>query len=125
MPITDGTAKYVIHKFKALTFIAGIYEPDDVITCKGGGVEFSCELNTINANISNNDVQWYRSIKDTGAVEKITMNSSITVITNTSGNVLTTTLTIFDAERSYTGYYWVESPSDDICNVSVTVGTSM
>ena len=118
-------AKYVIHKFKALTFITGIYEPDDVITCKGGGVEFSCELNTINANISNNDVQWYRSIKDTGTVEKITMNSSITFITNTIGNVLITTLTINNAERSFTGYYWAESPSDDVCNVSLTVGTSM
>ena len=103
-----------------LIFITG---PDEVIACKGGRVEYICEF--FNTNISNNDVQWYRSIKDTGIVEKILMNSSISFITNTSENVLTTTLTINNTERSHTGYYWVESPSDDVCNVSVTIGISM
>ena len=102
--------------------ITGINESDDVIVCEGGGAKFSCKFNSNNTNISNNDVQWHRSIKDTGTIEKITMNSSITVITNTSGNILTTTLTITNADTSFTGYYWAKSQSNDVCNVSVTVG---
>ena len=96
--------------------------------CEGGAVKYICELNIINTNISNNDVQWCRSVKDTDTIEKIMMNSSIiTFNTNLppSGNTLTTTLNITNANRSFTGYYWVESPSDDDCNVSLTVGTRM
>ena len=49
---------------------------------------------------------------------------SVTFTTKHSGNVLTTTLTITNAIKSYTGYYWVRLPSGDVCNVSVTTGRS-
>ena len=42
-----------------------------------------------------------------------------------SENNFTTTLYIFNARQSYTGYYWIRLPSDDVCNVSLTVATSM
>ena len=124
LPITDGMSLCMSHIKHLYVSITGISEPD-VIVCEGGGAGFSCELNTSNTNISDNDVQWYRLIKDTGTIEKIMMNSSITFITNTIENVSTTTLNITNAERSFTGYYWAKSQSTDICNVSVTVGTSM
>ena len=106
--------------------IIAVDEPDDVTICEGGGTVYSCELNTANTNISSDDLQWYRLIKNTGTTEMINPNGiNINFTTNHSENTLTTTLTITNAERSYTGYYWVKSPLEDICNVSVTVGTSM
>ena len=99
-------------------------EPDGIFLCKGGGAVFSCELNA--TNISSNDIHWYRFIKNTGTTERINPNGrNINFATNHSENALTSTLIITNAERSYTGYYWVRSPINDTCNVSVTVGTSM
>ena len=101
-------------------------EPDDVPVCEGGGAMFSCELNTANTNISSDDVQWYRVIKNTGTTEIIDPNGmSINFTTNNrSGNLLTTNLTITNAVTSYTGYYWVKLSSNSFCNTSVTVRTS-
>ena len=106
--------------------IIAVDEPDDVTICEGGGIVFSCELNTTNTNISSDAVHWYRFIKNTGTTEMINLNgTNINFTTKHSENALISTLTITNAERSYTGYYWVKSPLEDICNVSVTVGTSM
>ena len=103
--------------------ITAVVEPDDVTVCEGGGVVFNCVLNTANTNISSDDVQWYRFIKNTGTTEIINPNGrSISFTTNHSGNVLTTTLTITNALTSYTGYYWVKLLSSLSCNMSVTVG---
>ena len=44
----------------------------------------------------------------------------ITTSTDT-GNTINSSLTITNAIKSYTGYYWVRLPSDDVCNVSITV----
>ena len=51
-------------------------------------------------------------------------DSNIQFTTSTINNTLTSSLTITNAVKSYTGYYWVRLPSDDVCNVSLTVGTS-
>ena len=115
---------YVIHKM--FISIIAVVEPDDIIICKGGGAVFSCELNTANTNISSNNVQWYRFIKNTSATEMINpIGTDINFTTKHSESALNSTLTITNAERSYTGYYWVKSPLNDTCNVSVTVGKSM
>ena len=46
-------------------------------------------------------------------------------IFNDTSLIMTTTLRIFNANRSYTGYYWVRLSSDDgVCNTSFTVTTS-
>ena len=110
---------------KMFISIIAFDEPDDVTICEGGGAVFSCVLNTTNTNISSDDVQWYRFIKNTGTTEMINPNgTSIAFVTNHSGNVLTTILTITNAMKSYTGYYWVRLLSNFSCNMSVTVGTS-
>ena len=112
--------------YKMIISIITFNEPADVTVCEGGGAVYSCELNTANTNISSDDVQWYRFIRSTGITEMINPNgTNINFITKHSENALTTALTITNAERSYSGYYWVKSPLNDICNVSVTVGTSM
>ena len=122
MYVRSYIATHVIYKvFMSIIVI----EPDDVTVCEGGGVVYSCVLNTANTNISSDDVQWYRFIKNTGTTEMINQNgTSITFATNHSGNVLTTNLTITNAVTSYAGYYWVKLPSNFSCNTSVTVGTS-
>ena len=48
-------------------------------------------------------------------------DSNIQFTTSTINNTLTSSLTITNARKSYTGYYWVRLPSDDVCNVSLTV----
>ena len=105
-----------------------ISTPDDVIICEGEAAVFTCVLNR-NSNISNNEVQWHRFINDTDT--RVIMVDpdddqlqNITISTHT-GNTLTSSLTITNAVKSFTGYYWVKLPSGDVCNVSLTVGTSM
>ena len=95
-----------------------ISEPDDVTVCEGGSTTFTCVLQ--DNNISSNDVQWYRLLRDTGTSEMV----DIMDVLNHTNNSLTTSLTITNTIKSYTGYYWVRLPSDDVCNVSLTVLTS-
>ena len=97
-----------------------ISEPDDdnVTICEGGRAVFTCVLNS---NIGN-DVQWYRYITDTGTTELVDENS---IISTPTGNTLNSSLTITNAIKSHTGYYWAGTPSVNACNVSLTVLASM
>ena len=96
-----------------------ISEPDDVIVCEGRSTSFTCVLN---GSITSDDVQWYRILKDTGTAERIGRLDDFTVVPITSQNSFTITLYIFNAIKSYTGYYWIRLRSDDVCNASLTVG---
>ena len=99
-----------------------ISEPDDVTLCEGRSTTFTCVLN---GSISSDDVQWYRLIMDTSTTVMVDpQDSNIQFTTSTINNTSTSSLTITNAVKSYTGYYWVRLPSDDVCNVSLTVGTS-
>ena len=103
-----------------------ISEPDNATVCEGKNVVFTCELNTTNNNINSSDVQWYRLVKDTGITEMVDQqDSNIHFTTSTINNTLTSQLTITNAVKSYTGYYWVGTPSSNVCNVSLTVLASM
>ena len=100
-----------------------ISQPDDVTKCEGRGAVFTCVLNS---NIRSNDVQWYRFIKDTSTTEMVDPNGgNINFLTRTIGNTTSSSLTITNAIKSYTGYFWVETPSLNVCNASLTVTTSM
>ena len=96
-----------------------ISEPDDVTVCEGVGAEFTCVLD---GSIRVEDIQWYRYIMDTGVTEMVDtdLNTSSRTARNTSS-----TLTITDTRISHTGYYWIGTPSFNVCNVSLTVLTSM
>ena len=109
-----------------LFFTIVISEPDDVTVCEGKEVVFTCVLNTTNNNINSGNVQWYRLVKDTGITEMVDQqDSNIHFTTSTINNTLTSQLNITSAEISHTGYYWVGTPSFKVCNVSLTVTTSM
>ena len=99
-----------------------ISEPDDVTICEGRSTTFTCVLD---GNISSDDVQWYRLLNGINTTETLNQSSNIHFTTSTTNNTLTCSLTITNATKSYTGYYWVGIPSDDVCNVSLTVTTSM
>ena len=100
-----------------------ISEPDDVSICEGEGTVFSCVLNRI-SNISNNDVHWYRFLRSRGTTEIVNASGENVSFLIHTGNTLTSNLTITNAIKSYTGYYWVGTPSLTVCNVSLTVVTS-
>ena len=98
-----------------------ISQPDDATICEGGGTMFTCVLNS---NIRSDDVQWYRFIKDTSTTEMVDPNGgNINFLTRTIGGT-NSSLTITNAIKSYTGYFWVGTPSLNICNASLTVLTS-
>ena len=112
---------YTYHDPFVCYFTIVISEPNDVTVCEGKEAVFTCVLNTTNNNINSDDVQWYRLVKDTGITEMIDeYGQNILYVTN-----LTSTLTILTARQSYTGYFWVKTPSDTVCNASLTVLTSM
>ena len=67
----------------------------------------------------------YSGIEDTGITERVNQGSDIHFTTSNNSNTLTTNLTITNARKSHTGYYWVRLPSINICNASLTAGTSM
>ena len=100
-----------------------ISQSDDVTTCEGTGAVFTCVLNS---NIRSDDVQWYRFIKDTSTTEMVDPNGeNINFLTHTIGSTTSSSLTITNATKSYTGYFWVGTTSFNVCNTSLTVGISM
>ena len=100
-----------------------ISHPDDVTICEGEGAVFTCVLNS---NIRSDDVQWYRFIKNTSTTVMVDPNGeNINIINHSNGSTTSSSLTITNTIRSYTGYFWVGTPSLNVCNASLTVGTSM
>jgi len=103
-----------------------ISQPNDVSVCEGRGTVFTCVLNTANTNIRDDNVQWYRFIKNTGTIEAVNPDGeSISFSTVTDGNVLSSSLNITDVKQSYTGYYWMGTPTSNVCNTSLNVLTCM
>ena len=99
-----------------------ISQPDDITTCEGEGAVFTCVLNS---NIRSDDVQWYRFIKDTSTTVMVDPNGgNINFLTHTNKSTTSSSLTITNAIKSYTGYFWVRTQSLNVCNASLTVGTS-
>ena len=100
-----------------------INEPDDnnVTICEGIKTMFTCVLN-INIGYY---VQWYRYIIDTGTTELVYPSGINTFIHTQTGNTINSSLTITNAIKSYTGYYWVGTSSVNVCNASLTVTASM
>ena len=61
---------------------------------------------------------------DNSTTEKVNQSSNIYLNTSTINNTINSSLTITNAVKSYTGYYWVGTLSVNVCNVSLTVSTS-
>ena len=83
---------------------------------------FTCVLD---GNISSDDVQWYRLIKDTSTTKMVDPSgTNISITTDTDENT-TSLLTITNVIKSYNGYFWVGTPSLNVCNASLTVLAGM
>ena len=99
-----------------------ISEPNDVTVCEGREAVFTCVLNS---TIRSDDVQWYRLKRDTSITLMVDpIGDNIYFITNVIGNTTSSSLTITNVVKSYTGYFWVGAPSLNVCNASLTVLTS-
>ena len=103
-----------------------ISELDNVTVCeeREQEIKLTCVLN---GSISSDGVQWHRLVKGTNTAQRVSDlgNDFVNVLVpDDDQNELTATLYIFKVKISYTGYYWVKLPSDDVCNISLTVGTS-
>ena len=100
-----------------------ISQPDDVTICEGEGAVFTCVLNS---NIRSDDVQWYRFIKDTSTTVMVDPNGgNFNIMNHYNESTTNSSLTITNAIKSYTGYFWVGTPSLNVCNASLTVVASM
>ena len=114
--------KYFNFKFISTTVIS---QPSDVTLCeeKRTVTVFTCILSS---NITSDYVQWYRFIKDTSATVTVDPNGGNISFSNyTNGSTTISSLTVTNATKSYTGYFWVGIPSLNVCNASLTVLTSM
>ena len=92
-----------------------------VTICVGGSTILNC---TLSANISTDDVRWYRTIRSTNTVLLGTdQDDDGSIVTDfyTKNGLTYAMLTISNATESYTGYYWVRVQSDNLCNTSLTV----
>ena len=111
----------VLFLLTTFSFLLVISRPEDVTTCEGRRAVFTCVLNT-----NFGSIQWYRVIKSTGAIESVDQRGeNINFISHTTENTTNSTLTITNARASYNGYFWIGTRSSGVCNVSLTVGTSM
>ena len=99
-----------------------ITPPNDVTICEGRDAVFTC---VFHRNINETGVVWYyRSTKSINATEVIREdrgNDSFTL----NNNAVNSSLFINNATKSYTGFYWIEISSFNVCNASLTVLTSM
>ena len=113
---------YIAVIINLIIYTAVIREPDDITVCEGREVVFTCVLNS---NIRSDDVQWYRLIKNTSTTKVVDpVGTSINFLTCTDRSTRNSSLTITNVIKSYTGYFWVGTPSLNICNASLTVLTS-
>ena len=101
-----------------------ISEPDNVTVCEGEqDTRLTCVLDS---SISSDNVQWYRLIMDTSTTQRVSdVEGSIIIVPIPSQNSFTTRVYIHNARKFFTGYYWVKLSSGIVCNVSLTVATSM
>ena len=114
---------YVIIFSYTCIYIPVISEPDDISVCEESKTVFTCVLDS---NIRSDDVQWYRFIKDNSTTVMVDPDGdNIKFITDTDENATSSSLTITNVIKSYTGYFWVGTPSLNVCNVSLTVNTGM
>ena len=80
----------------------------------------------MNGSLSSDDVEWYRLIKGTNTVQRVSnAGDDFVDVPIPIQNRFTTILYIYNARKSFTGYYWVRSPLGDVCNTSFTVSTGM
>ena len=105
-----------------LNFRTVVITPSNHVTiCEGQDAVFTCAFHR---NISETDVAWYygsmQSINDTEIVWEDRRNVSFTM----SNNTVSSSLFISNATQSYTGFYWIEISTFNVCNASLAVLTS-
>ena len=106
-------------------FITVISQPDDATICKGEELVFTCVLNLTNNHTRYTDLEWYKFTNASNIEVLDPYEERINFLIRTAGNTISSSLNITNAINSYTGYFWIGTSSFNVCNVSLTVGTSM
>ena len=69
-------------------------------------------LNLINSNARYTDLEWYKLTKSANTIERMDpYENRINFVIRTTGNTTSSSLNITNAIASYTGCYWVKTPS--------------
>ena len=107
-----------------LFIVTVISQPDDVTVCKGREAVFTCVLNLTNSNTRYTDLEWYKFTSKSNTKLLDPYKKRINFLIRTTGNTISSSLNIANVVSSFTGYFWIGTPSFNVCNVSLTVGTS-
>ena len=111
--------------YYVIFYIIVIIQPDDVTICSGREAVFTCVLNLTDGNTRYNDLEWYGFKRSTNTIELLDpYEGRINFHIRTTGHTISNSLNITNAIKSYTGYFWVGTPSLNVCNASLTVLTS-
>ena len=104
-----------------LFVVTVISQPDDVTVCKGREAVFTCVLNLTNSNTRYTDLEWYKFTSTSNTELLNPYEERINFLVRTAGNTISSSLNITNAN---TGYFWIGTPSFNVCNASLTVLTS-
>ena len=96
--------------------VAVITQPDNTTVCEGGTAVFTCEMDSLNVDVSLVDVKWWRTREDqnlnvtvnTQGLRRLNVNNSI------SEGTLTSTLMITDVRSNHIGPYWCVLMSNEL-----------
>ena len=106
-------------------FFIVISQPDDATICKGEDAVFTCVLDLTNGHTRYTDLKWYK-FTNTSNIEVLDpYEERINFLICTTGNTISSSLNITNAINSCAGYFWIGTSSFSVCNVSLTVTTSM
>ena len=91
-----------------------ITQPDNTTVCVGETVMFTCMIDTSNANISTEDISWWRKRRDHNndllpdpSMISRQGSTRIRIIKHNNGKNLTSVLMINDVRTSDAGPYWL------------------
>ena len=106
----------------SLNFPAVVITPPNHVTiCEGQDAVFTCVLHR---SISETDVVWYYESMQSINAAKIVREDRRNVSFTMSNNTVSSSLFISNATQSYTGFYWIEISTFNVCNASLAVLTS-
>ena len=121
-----------MQKYVHMYFTVVLHGPDNVTVCEGGSTTFTCVLDRShttksgeNVLLNSDNVKWHRTVMGRSSTETIVQGSNIHFTTSTNDSALSSSLTVSNANRSYTGLYFVGTPYYTVCRASLTVTTSM
>ena len=84
-----------------------ITQPDNITVCEGGTAVFTCVMDILNANISTEDIRWWRMRINHNSLTKITETvTRYTISNDINEHRVTSVLMITNVRLADMGPYW-------------------